>query len=80
MTEKEIIRQAMKVRGYTQQMMADSLGLKCQALVADRLSKRCASLKVDTLLQMLDVLGYDVIVQDRNTNGQTWKIELAKEE
>lgn len=80
MTEKEIIRQAMEIRGFTQTVMAEKLGLKKQSSISDKLGDRSGSLKVEWMVQMLDVLGYDVIVQDRNTNGQTWKIELAKEE
>lgn len=78
MTEKEIVKEAMKVRGYTQAMLAEKLNYKAQGCVADRLSSRGASMKIDTLLKMLDVLGYDLIIKDRNMNGETWKVELPK--
>lgn len=80
MTEKEIVRQAMEIRGFTQTVIAEKLGFKKPSSISDKLGDRSGNLKVEWMVQMLDVLGYDVIVKDRNTNGQTWKIELVKEE
>lgn len=77
MNEKEIIRKAMEIRGINQTMLASMAGLKRQSNVSEML--RGKSLRVDNLVLLLNAMGFDVIVKDRNGSNRenVWKIELG---
>lgn len=74
MTEKEILVDAMKTRGFTQQMLADAAGLKRQTNVSEMLRSR--SLRVDNFVKLLNAMGFEVIVREKsNPNSQnTWTV------
>ncbi len=79
MTEKEIIRKAMSVRGFNQTMLADKANLKRQSNVSEML--RSKNLRVDNLVRLLDAMGFDVVVKDRNGSNRenVWKITLDED-
>lgn len=74
MNEKEIIRAAMAVRGYNQTMLAEQAGLKRQTNVSEMLRSR--SVRVDNFVKLMNAMGFDVIVKDRNGSNKenTWKV------
>lgn len=74
MNEKNIIKEAMKSRGYNQSQLAGAAGLKRQSNVSELL--RGKSMRVDSFVKLLDAMGFDVVVKDRNgANRQnTWKV------
>lgn len=76
MNEKEILRQAMKVRGMTQAMLADAAGYRSQTNISEIL--RGQTLKTQTLVRLLDAMGFDLVVKDRNGSNRenVWKVEL----
>jgi transcriptional regulator with XRE-family HTH domain len=78
MNEKQIVREAMKVRGLTQAMLADAAGLKNQSNVSEIL--RGQTLKTQTLVKLLDAMGFDLIIKDRNGSNRenVWKVEFDK--
>lgn len=78
MNEKEVIREAMKARGLNQAMLADAAGLKRQSNVSELL--RGNSIRVDNMVKLLDAMGFDLIVKDRNSSnkGNVWKVETEK--
>lgn len=78
MNEKEVIREAMKARGLNQAMLADAAGLKRQSNVSELL--RGNSIRVDNMVKLLDAMGFDLIVKDRNSSnkGNVWKVEIEK--
>lgn len=75
MTEKEAIWTALKTRGYTQKMLAEACGYSRQSSFTSLMSTK--SMSVNNFVKMLNVLGYDVIVKDRNGNKRDslWLIE-----
>lgn len=79
MTEKDVIRKAMEVRGYNQGMLAELSGFKRQSNVSEML--RGQSIRVDNFVRMCNAMGFDVIVKDRNGSNRenVWKIERAEE-
>lgn len=74
MNEKDIIRAAMAARGYNQTMLAVAAGLKRQTNVSEMLRSR--SLRVDNFVKLLNAMGFDVIVKDRNSSNRenVWKV------
>ena len=65
MNEKDIIRAAMNVRGYNQTMLAEQAGLKRQTNVSEMLRSR--SIRVDNFVKLLNAMGFEVIVKDKNS-------------
>ena len=78
MTEKEILVNAMKVRGYTQTMLAQAAGYARQSNVSELL--RGKSIRVDNFVKLLNAMGFDVVVKDRNGQNRenVWKVELEE--
>jgi transcriptional regulator with XRE-family HTH domain len=78
MNEKQIVREAMKVRGLTQAMLADAAGMKNQSNVSEIL--RGQTLKTQTLVRLLDAMGFDLIIKDRNGSNRenVWKVEYER--
>ena len=74
MNEKDIVRAAMSARGITQKMLAEQAGLKYQSNVSEMLGSR--SLRVDNFVKLLNAMGFDVIVKDRNGKNREneWKV------
>lgn len=74
MTEKDILLEAMEVRGFTQKMLAESAGLARQSNVSEML--RSKSLRVDNFVKLLNAMGFDLIVKDRNSRNSEnlWKV------
>jgi nitrogen regulatory protein PII len=74
MNEKEIIKDAMKERGYNQKMLAEVAGLKRQTNVSEML--RGQSMQVKNFVKLLNAMQYDVVIKDRNSaNKKTWVID-----
>ena len=80
MNEKEVIRAAMEARGFNQTMLADAAGLKRQSNVSEML--RGKSLRVDNFALLLDALGFELVVKDKNGSNKsnTWKVDAPKKE
>lgn len=57
---------------YTQKMIADELGVKPQH-ISDRLKNE--NMKVNTVIEMLDLLGYDLVVQPRERGRDSYIVE-----
>jgi transcriptional regulator with XRE-family HTH domain len=78
MNEKQIVREAMKVRGLTQAMLADAAGLKNQSNVSEIL--RGQTMKTQTLVRLLDAMGFDLIIKDRNGSNRenVWNVEYEQ--
>ena len=78
MNEKDIIRAAMNVRGYNQTMLAEQAGLKRQTNVSEMLRSR--SIRVDNFVKLLNAMGFEVIVKDKNSANKenVWKVGGAE--
>ena len=73
MTSKDLIREIMKERSYTQRVLADKLGYKSQAAVAERL-KGATEMRVDTLVKMLECLDCELVVRSKLRDRKEWRI------
>lgn len=71
----ELVKKAMKARGYTQVMLANELGYKGQSSISSALNGR--NMQINVLVGILDALGFDIIIKDRNGNNREncWKVE-----
>lgn len=79
MNEKDIIREAMKSLGWSQETLMKQLGYTSQSSVSSRLNG--SSMRVDTFVKFLGAMGYKVVVESTspNTNKNKWEITPDKE-
>ena len=73
--DKEILKQAQKSRHVTQDVIAEKMNVKrnalCQSMNRPRMS-------LGMFAKILDVLGYDVMVVDQETGEIAWQLEVEK--
>lgn len=62
------IRQAMKERSFSLKMIADALNLERPNDVSARLASK--NMTFDRAIEILNVLGYEVVVQPRRRGGR----------
>lgn len=76
MNEKEIVKEAMKTVGWSQETLAEKMGYKHQSAVSNRLTGK--SMRVDTFVKFMSLMGYEVIVKSTspNSNKNQWTISL----
>ena len=65
MNEKEILRDAMKLKGYNQTIIAEKAGLKRQSNVAEML--RSKNLRVDNLVRLLTAMDCELVVRSKTS-------------
>lgn len=80
MNEKQIIKEAMKSLGWSQETLKDKLGYSTQSSVSSRLNG--SSMRVDTFVKFLSAMGYKVVVESTspNTNKNKWEITYNDKE
>lgn len=74
MTEKEIVRDILKMRGWSQARLAEEVGGWKQTNVAGVLNTNTTGIRTDTLYKMLTAMGCEMIVRDKMGSGKEWKI------
>lgn len=75
MDSREIIRQAMATRGYTQKMAAEAMNYKSQSGIGQLLSRTNGG-RLDKFVELMNVMGYEVVVRDKNTKNKVeWVVE-----
>ena len=74
MNEKDVVKEALKSVGWSQEKLSEVLGYTAQSSVSSRLNG--ASMRVDTLVKFLSAMGYEVVVRSTspNTNKNQWVI------
>ena len=72
---REIVREVMANRGYTQTELAKKAGLQGQTNVTGMLN-RGKSISVEHLVLLLNTMGMELVIRDANNKkGQEWIIE-----
>ena len=75
MDEKEILRAAVREKGTTQTEVAGRMGMRQNALSAKMTRER---MSLDTFREVLNLLGYDVAVIDRENGEVRWVVDPGK--
>lgn len=76
MNEKEIVREIMSIRKWSQKELAEEAGFKSQSNITGLLNNNKNGIRIDNLVKMLNALGCEVIVRDKMGSGKEWKVEL----
>ena len=79
MTEKDGVRKVMKLRGWSQPMLAKEAGFKSQSNITGLLNNNQNGIRMDNLFKMLDAMGCKIIVKDNMGSGMEWEIDMKEE-
>lgn len=76
MTAKEIVKEIMKLRGFTQERLREKLGYSGVTAVANRLnSKATKDMSVDTLVKFTAAMDCEVIVRSKLADKTEWVVK-----
>lgn len=76
MTEKEIVREVMSIRKWSQADLAREAGFKSQSNITGLLNNNKNGIRIDNLVKMLNALGCEVIVRDKMGSGKEWRVDV----
>ena len=71
--ENDVVRAAMKERGMTQTVLAKEVGTSQNSL-SNSINR--VRMSVQVLKDLLDTMEYDLVVVDRRTGEEKWKIDV----
>ena len=63
MKMSDIIKKAMKARGFTQEQLRDVLGVSNQNVISARINSD--NPKIGTVVEILDALGYEMVIRPK---------------
>ena len=75
MDEKEVVREVMAMRGWSQSKLAEEVGGGWkQTNITGLLNNTKNGMRVDNLMKILNAMGCEVIVRDKMGTNKEWKI------
>lgn len=78
MKPNEIVKDIMKLRGFSNASLASKLGKSTASAVSNPLSRE-NGMRIDTFLEMIEAMDCEVIVKSRLKDKIEWKITNHKE-
>ena len=75
MNERQVLREVMNLRGWSQQKLADEVGLKRQSNISNMLNTSQKGMRVDNLFKLLDVMGCEIVVRDKMGSKKEWVVD-----
>lgn len=76
MTEKQVVREVMTLRGWSQKKLAEEAGFKSQSNITGILNNNQNGIRVDNLFKMLNAMGCEIVVRDKMGSNKEWKIVM----
>lgn len=73
MTEKDVIREVMSLRKWSQATLAKKAGYKFQSNVSGLLNSATKGVRTDNLVKLLTAMGCELVVRDKGS-GKEWVI------
>lgn len=76
MDDKTLIREVMKLRGWSQATLAKEAGFKHQSNVASMLTGSASGIRIDNLVRLFNAMGCEVVVRDKMGSRKEWTIDM----
>ena len=76
MNEKEIVKEILAMRKWSQKDLAAEAGFKSQSNITGLLNNNKNGIRMDNLLKMLSAMGCEVVIRDKMGSGKEWTVEL----
>lgn len=74
MKPSEVIKEIMKLRGFSNQSLATKLGKSTASAVSTKLSRE-KGMRIDIFLEMVEAMDCEVIIKSKLADKSQWKIE-----
>ena len=78
MTGKEIIKNILGFRHWSQSKLAEEMG-KSQTNITGYLNRGKNEMRLDVFVEMANAMGCEVIVRDKMGSSEEWKIGYDKD-
>lgn len=79
MTEKDVVRKVMAMRGWSQPKLAAEAGFKSQSNITGLLNNNKNGIRIDNLFKLLDAMGCEIVVRDKMGSKQEWVIDMESD-
>lgn len=76
MTEKDVIRKVMSMRGWSQPKLAEKAGFKSQSNITGLLNNNKNGIRMDNLFKIFTALGCEIVIRDVMGSKQEWVIDM----
>ena len=76
MNEKEIVREVMSMRHWSQAQLAKEAVFNSQSNITGLLNNNKNGIRIDNLVKMLSAMGCEVVIRDKMGSGKEWTVEL----
>ena len=80
MTEKQVIREVMGLRGWSQPVLAREAGFNSQSNITGLLNNNKNGIRIDNLFKMLNAMGCEIVVRDKMGSKKEWIIDMKEDE
>lgn len=80
MNEKQVVREIMKLRGWSQPMLAQEAGFNNQSNISGLLNNNKNGIRVDNLYKMLNAMGCEIVIRDKMGSKKEWIIDMREDE
>lgn len=80
MNEKQVVREVMKLRGWSQPKLAEEVGGWSQSNISGLLNNNKNGIRMDNLFKMLTAMGCEIVVRDKMGSKKEWIIDMKEEE
>lgn len=79
MTEKDVVRKVMAMRGWNQPKLAAEAGFASQSNITGLLNNNKNGIRIDNLFKMLNAMGCEIVVRDKMGSKQEWVIDMVSD-
>ena len=80
MTEKDVVRELMAMRGWSQSKLAEEAGFKSQSNITGLLNNNQNGIRIDKLFMMLNAMGCEIVVRDKMGSKKEWIIDQKEDD
>ena len=80
MTEKQVVREIMKLRDWSQPKLAEKAGFNSQSNISGLLNNNKNGIRMDNLFKILNAMGCEIVVRDTMGSKKEWVIDMKEDE
>ena len=77
MTGKEIVKEILLLRKWSQSKLAEEVG-KNQTNITGYLNRGKNEMRLDVFVEMVEAMGCEVIVRDKMGSSEKWRVKSVK--
>lgn len=80
MTDKQVVKNALKFCKWSQQKLAEEAGFKGQSNITSYINNNKNAMRVDKLVRMMNAMGFEVVVRDKRGTGTEFILDMVDRE